>query len=188
MTPARQQVFSAAVSNLKDPAALKTLATAFNQAGLTAHAEILDKRGSLKALPPEQKAARREAFKTGMSSNDPLAIRKLADAFTKEGASGAAKTLQDRAAAIEVANANPSAPTAITTVEPAASLAPMASHPTIRQGSKGDAVKTWQNIIGTNADGNFGPATVAATKSWQRTHGLSSDGVVGPKTWAAAGV
>jgi peptidoglycan hydrolase-like protein with peptidoglycan-binding domain len=188
MTPARQQVFSAAVSNLKDPAALKTLATAFNQAGLPAHAEILDKRGSLKALPPEQKAARREAFKSGMSSNDPLAIRKLAEAFTKEGATGAAKTLQDRAAAIEVANANPSAPTAITAVEPAVSPAPTTSHPTIRQGSKGEAVKAWQNVIGTNANGVFDSSTVATTKSWQRTHGLKDDGIVGPKTWAASGV
>ena len=60
------------------------------------------------------------------------------------------------------------------------------SYPTIRKGSKVPEVKVWQSIIGVTADGNFGPATEAATKTWQRDHGLTADGVVGPKTWAAA--
>lgn len=60
------------------------------------------------------------------------------------------------------------------------------THATIRQGSKGADVKAWQAIIGVSADGNFGPATAAATKKWQSDHGLSADGVVGPKTWSAA--
>ncbi len=59
--------------------------------------------------------------------------------------------------------------------------------PTIKQGSKGAAVKEWQTLIGiTPADGVFGPGTHAATKAWQGSHGLTADGVVGPKTWAAA--
>ncbi len=60
-------------------------------------------------------------------------------------------------------------------------------HAEIRQGSpsSGDVV-LWQTIIGVTPDGQFGPATAAATKAWQSAHGLSADGIVGPNTWAAA--
>jgi peptidoglycan hydrolase-like protein with peptidoglycan-binding domain len=60
-------------------------------------------------------------------------------------------------------------------------------YPTIRRGSKLPEVKVWQSVIGVTADGNFGPATEAATKKWQASHGLVADGIVGPKSWAAAG-
>jgi|SRR5881394_835356 len=56
---------------------------------------------------------------------------------------------------------------------------------TIRRGSRGDSVKRWQSVLGLPTDGNFGPATEAATKQWQSAHGLTPDGVVGPNTWAA---
>jgi peptidoglycan hydrolase-like protein with peptidoglycan-binding domain len=64
--------------------------------------------------------------------------------------------------------------------------APGAPHAQIKQGSSGADVALWQTIIGTTADGAFGPKTAAATKAWQGTHGLAADGIVGPKTWAAA--
>ena len=56
---------------------------------------------------------------------------------------------------------------------------------TIRNGSKGNAVKVWQIIVGATPDGNFGGGTESKTKSWQSNHGLSADGVVGPKSWKA---
>ena len=59
---------------------------------------------------------------------------------------------------------------------------------TIRQGSTGPDVVTWQQVIGVTPDGQFGPATLAATKAWQASHGLTADGVVGPATWGAAEV
>jgi peptidoglycan hydrolase-like protein with peptidoglycan-binding domain len=58
--------------------------------------------------------------------------------------------------------------------------------PTIKEGSKGDAVKEWQGIVGTKADGNFGPNTTKLTKAWQSAHSLKADGIVGPGTWSAA--
>ena len=60
------------------------------------------------------------------------------------------------------------------------------SMPTIKKGCKGKSVKIWQIIIGNvNVDGDFGPATEAATRKWQAAHKLEADGIVGPKTWRA---
>ena len=56
---------------------------------------------------------------------------------------------------------------------------------TIKKGSKGNAVKVWQIIIGAAADGIFGSGTESATKIWQSNHGLAADGIVGAKSWKA---
>lgn len=56
---------------------------------------------------------------------------------------------------------------------------------TIKRGSNGKAVKVWQIIVGTTADGTFGSGTESATKNWQKSHGLTVDGIVGPKSWKA---
>ncbi len=42
-----------------------------------------------------------------------------------------------------------------------------------------------QVVVGVDADGTFGPNTIAAVKTWQSAHGLNADGQVGPLTWAA---
>ena len=57
--------------------------------------------------------------------------------------------------------------------------------PLIKRGSKGKAVKIWQIIVGVNDDGDFGPATEAATRKFQKAHGLDVDGIVGKFSWAA---
>lgn len=54
---------------------------------------------------------------------------------------------------------------------------------TIKKGSKGNAVKVWQIIIGTTADGIFGSGTENMTKTWQKNHGLTADGIVGKNSW-----
>ncbi len=56
---------------------------------------------------------------------------------------------------------------------------------TIKKGSKGNAVKVWQIIIGVAADGNFGSGTESMTKTWQGNHGLTADGIVGKMSWKA---
>lgn len=56
---------------------------------------------------------------------------------------------------------------------------------TIKKGSKGNAVKVWQIIIGTTADGIFGSGTENITKTWQKNHGLTDDGIVGKNSWKA---
>lgn len=56
---------------------------------------------------------------------------------------------------------------------------------TIKKGSKGNAVKVWQIIIGAAADGIFGSGTESMTKNWQSNHGLAADGIVGKMSWKA---
>lgn len=60
----------------------------------------------------------------------------------------------------------------------------------LQSGSKGPEVSAWQNKLiaqgyDLQADGDFGPATVAATKDFQVKHGLDADGKVGDQTRAA---
>lgn len=62
---------------------------------------------------------------------------------------------------------------------------PIYSLPTIKNGSRGTAVKVWQAIIGVTVDGIFGANTEQATKRWQNSKGLAADGIVGKNTWNA---
>lgn len=59
----------------------------------------------------------------------------------------------------------------------------------IRRGSEGKAVRVWQAIVGANVDGDFGPATEAATIAFQKEAFPNDkkewDGIVGNKTWKA---
>ena len=62
---------------------------------------------------------------------------------------------------------------------------------TVRQGSKGAAVRALQTRLvaagykSLVVDGTFGPATLKAVRAFQKKKGLTVDGVVGPRTWAA---
>jgi len=51
-------------------------------------------------------------------------------------------------------------------------------------GSRGNAVKMIQRVVGVRDDGIFGPVTDGAVRRWQDAHGLIPDGQVGPLTWA----
>jgi len=53
----------------------------------------------------------------------------------------------------------------------------------VRLGSKGNAVRTVQHVVGAKPDGGFGPDTDTAVKAWQRTNGLTVDGIVGRSSW-----
>ena len=57
--------------------------------------------------------------------------------------------------------------------------------PVLRKGSQGTAVKVWQIIVGTEADGVFGNDTENATETFQKNNGLTIDGIVGEKSWEA---
>lgn len=100
MSAEHELIFKNALQSLKDPAKLKELADAFEKEGLHDAAQLLRKRAILRELPPELKKARREALRKGLSSNDPKEVNELADAFEKEGATGAANDLRAYAKAL----------------------------------------------------------------------------------------
>jgi len=58
--------------------------------------------------------------------------------------------------------------------------------PLIKEGCVGSSVRLWQELIGVEVDGEFGPVTHGATLGFQNNHDLVIDGEVGPKTWGAA--
>ena len=61
---------------------------------------------------------------------------------------------------------------------------------TLRNGSKGEAVRELQRFLndklnlGLTQDGRLGPKTIAVIKKWQKDNGLVADGLVGPMTKA----
>ena len=57
--------------------------------------------------------------------------------------------------------------------------------PTLRRGSKGQAVEQAQALLGIDVDGFFGANTEAALRAFQRKGGLVPDGILGPKSWEA---
>lgn len=65
---------------------------------------------------------------------------------------------------------------------------------TVKNGSKGDAVKTLQQTLnklmnsGLVVDGIFGAKTEQVVRTFQAQKGLVVDGIVGPKTWEKLGV
>lgn len=54
---------------------------------------------------------------------------------------------------------------------------------TLRVGSQGRWVRTWQTALGLSADGYYGTSTADATRRWQQANGLEADGVVGLTSW-----
>jgi peptidoglycan hydrolase-like protein with peptidoglycan-binding domain len=53
----------------------------------------------------------------------------------------------------------------------------------VKLGSKGDAVKLVQAVVGATPDGDFGSVTERRVKDYQLRNGLLADGVVGAVTW-----
>lgn len=76
--------------------------------------------------------------------------------------------------------------------KPTTESKPASDKPTIRKGSKGDAVRRMQTALVRagcslplhGIDGDCGDETVAAIKAFQTTHGLVADGICGVLTWA----
>jgi hypothetical protein len=100
LTPERQVIFETALNDVKEPEKLRALAQCFTEQGLVNEGRILEKRAKLRELAPEIKEARRDAYRAGMESKDPVAVDNLASAFEKEGAVGAAQNLREYAAAL----------------------------------------------------------------------------------------
>ncbi len=50
-------------------------------------------------------------------------------------------------------------------------------------GNTGSVVVAVQRVVGVSADGDFGPATVAALKKWQTAHHIPANGTADQITW-----
>ncbi|HVV31496.1 MAG TPA: peptidoglycan-binding domain-containing protein, partial [Mycobacteriales bacterium] len=61
---------------------------------------------------------------------------------------------------------------------------PVTTCATLGINTTGPAVKTIQTLVGTPADGDFGPQTATALKEWQTQQGIPATGVVDEATWA----
>lgn len=69
-------------------------------------------------------------------------------------------------------------------------MAELRPWPIIRQGDKGNRVRTLQYLLRSRGfdlavDADFGPRTADAVRSYQREKGLLVDGIVGEQTWQA---
>lgn len=66
----------------------------------------------------------------------------------------------------------------------------MASYSQVKNGSRGDDVRTLQELLNQNGynldtDGIFGRNTEAAVRDYQNRNNLAVDGIAGPNTWGA---
>ncbi len=92
---------------------------------------------------------------------------------------------------VSVTGIAPSGPTMSVNLAVSCPRVPPPSEPTLRRGSRGDAVLRLQEALGRlgfdpgPADGVFGLRTESAVRKYQRSRGLIADGVCGPRTWAA---
>lgn len=67
----------------------------------------------------------------------------------------------------------------------AVAAAPVTTCASLASGSTGAAVATIQRVVGTTADGDFGPMTKQALQAWQKANHVPATGIVDPATWAA---
>lgn len=96
LTPEQQAVYEEALRSM-DASKLFQLADSFDKAGHKPQADMLRKRARLRSLPREVKKARDQVFRTALKSKDIAEIEKIAAAFEKEGATGAAAKLREHA-------------------------------------------------------------------------------------------
>ena len=77
----------------------------FDGWGLRQEANLLRKRARIARLPANSIAKIKQAFITGLSNKDPVAVRVLANTFESEGFFGNAEALRDYANDLDVGNA-----------------------------------------------------------------------------------
>jgi len=87
-------VYQQALSQLKNPDELREIGHYLLEKGDRFHGEILIKRAELPLLPKALRAVRRQAFCKVRKSDDCALILKAADAFEREGHTGAAAILR----------------------------------------------------------------------------------------------
>ena len=106
MTPDRESVYREAMGReTATPEELDDIAADFESAGLAAEAEMLRGRASLRRLPPEIIAQRKDIYRKAMTSDNPEEIREFASSFDAGHAFKGAESLRKHADAVEAAHA-----------------------------------------------------------------------------------
>jgi|SRR5262245_2959780 len=96
MTPEHTKIYNAAINGaLKDPNKLRQLSDVFAGEGYIPQARLLRQRAQLRELSPAIKAARQSVFRRAMNSRNKTAVLHVAEAFERQGATGAAKKLRE---------------------------------------------------------------------------------------------
>ena len=92
---------------------------------------------------------------------------------------------------VSITDIGPSGPVMSAKLSVSCTQAPTVTEPTIRRGSRGDAVRRLEQALVDlgfdpgRVDSVFGRKTETALRTYQRTRGIIADGVCGPQTWAA---
>lgn len=91
------------------------------------------------------------------------------------------------------AEAVPGGPPGLPVVPPGGPTLPGQKRRVLKQGMRGEEVKTLQKALNANKfivtpDGIYGKLTMLAVQAFQRSRGLTADGIAGPKTLAALGI
>jgi hypothetical protein len=106
MTPDRETAYREAMGReTATPEELEELAETFKAEGLVAEAEMLFNRASLRRLPPEIIAQRKDIYRKAMTSDNPEEIREFASSFDAGHAIKGAESLRKHADAVEAAHA-----------------------------------------------------------------------------------
>lgn len=130
MTPNRSSLYNAALSgSLKDPGKLDKLAAAFETNGLSEQAKLLRQRATLRRLPDSVKEARKAAFRKAMQSKNKPVILEMADAYDKQGCTGAALRLREYASGLPD-KIEPQSPEPEPVAAPVDEMSPEHSEPT----------------------------------------------------------
>lgn len=105
LTPAlsteQSRIYNSAINGaLKDPVKLRRLSDVFAGEGHLTEAKLLRQRAALRELPPTIKIQRQNVFRRAMNSKNKTGVLHVADAYDREGCTGAAKRLRDYASGL----------------------------------------------------------------------------------------
>jgi hypothetical protein len=102
MTPERKAIYMSAMQHERDPAKLQYWAKWYEDNGFPTYATNLRKRIQIPAMHGEARAQRQTIVRRAFSSENPYAIREVADRFLDDGRGATYQELQDYANGLEI--------------------------------------------------------------------------------------